>query len=96
MKKITLIMSALVAMALSAQASAITWSAPTTTVNENNIDLTGTAVHAGYWGADNGTLDITTGSETISFDYRGNAFNQDGSDSGSVAYMNTGFAIDLN
>lgn len=95
MKKITLSILGLAAMAVSAQAAIITWSPPTTTVNENDIDLTGTAVHAGYWGADNGTLNITSGSETISFDYRGNAGTQDGSDSGSVAYMNTGFALDL-
>ena len=96
MKKVTLSMSALVAMALSAQAAAIIWSAPTTVVNENDIDLTGTAVHAGYWGADNGTLGITAGSETVSFDYRGNPLAQDGSDSGSVAYIAAGYALDLN
>jgi hypothetical protein len=78
------------------QAELITWSTPTEAVNEEDIDTTGTLVHAGYWGDDNGTLSITNTTETISFDYRGNEGNQDGSDSGSLAFMNTGFALDLN
>ena len=83
-------------LSLTSQAAVITWSTPTETVNEEDIITTGTLAHAGYWGADNGTLSITNTTETISFDYRGNPLTQDGSDSGSVAYMNTGFAIDLN
>jgi len=49
-----------------APAAPITWTnLGTTTTSVNDIDLSGTHVHAGSWGT--GSIDVTVGSETITF-----------------------------
>jgi hypothetical protein len=49
------------------QAADITWAAPASTTSFNDIITEGTLVEAGNWSNNTSTLDVTVGSETISF-----------------------------
>ncbi len=72
--------------ATAAPPGSIIWSQPTTTVNEDDIDLTYTLAHAGHWSNGSGGLSVTAGSETILFEERGKTSDGD-------AYVDVGAKV---